>query len=766
MEGEHTHKAEKSSGLLPNRPQPPSAASMAPVYSPHRLQQMVGNRAAGRVIQAEFNIGSARDRYEQEADSVADQVMRGEGRADRSPGLLARTGSQRIQRMCSECGEGALRPSDDDETDHLQLKAEGGADRGITPLIQRKARDSPEAEDTSAGPAPSESSSRSLLVGDETSQLEPGQMRKTEFLGRLREVVCSEAEQAMSGTGQTTEGCPYVEQWFGYYQDKDSRYIERSLHKYAPEAAGVNNANEYIPIVASRVRRSVETWAKTGELTGVPEDLAAQVAVGGALGAIGGVFGAIGGVISGIASAVGSVVSGIGSAISKIGGFLFKARDGGARPIAEPRSHQLGLSGGRGLESSVRNRMEPAFGYDFSQVRIHTDPEAADASLQMNARAFTVGSQIAFAPGEYQPGTLIGDALIAHELAHVVQQGGAVSAGGVLQKGEAPGESLEEDADIAAVRAVAGVWGGPRGLARATQNAMPALKSGLRLQRCVHKDQPPAVAAPPRPPPANVAAGACVQPFSTVTFSLSNQTGSGEPNSMEPRKLPLPAQLGGGWGVGLFGIRPVHYNPQVTINAPDDATAANFEAGLIQNVLTSDRTFTYSGGALIRDVTSPLPIKDGAPPRSGGFDKVFASIGQGVLEDFEPANRTVALHVRDTPQDGVAMNRPDDFDPARHDRTCPAGTPPATLERLRMQDSFRTWIGVRRKDTDCVVTQHHIDWRTNWEATVVPDPGGAAPTVTPVSQSIEVTEANGDGSPPFVQGAPVAGDAKQKRCGD
>ena len=57
--------------------------------------------------------------------------------------------------------------------------------------------------------------------------------------------------------------------------------------------------------------------------------------------------------------------------------------------------------------------MGAAFGHDFSSVRVHTDSSDAALSDQLNARAFTIGSDIAFGSGEYQPGTMIGDALIA-----------------------------------------------------------------------------------------------------------------------------------------------------------------------------------------------------------------------------------------------------------------------------------------------------------------------------------------------------------------
>ncbi len=64
--------------------------------------------------------------------------------------------------------------------------------------------------------------------------------------------------------------------------------------------------------------------------------------------------------------------------------------------------------------------MESRFGYDFTDVRVHTDTRAAEA---LNARAFTMGKDVVFGAGQYSPWTTAGKKLIAHELTHVVQQG-------------------------------------------------------------------------------------------------------------------------------------------------------------------------------------------------------------------------------------------------------------------------------------------------------------------------------------------------------
>ena len=72
--------------------------------------------------------------------------------------------------------------------------------------------------------------------------------------------------------------------------------------------------------------------------------------------------------------------------------------------------------------ASWRDFFEPRFGADFSQVRIHTDAEAASSARTEHARAYTVGEDVVFGAGRYAPETAAGKRLLAHELAHVLQQ--------------------------------------------------------------------------------------------------------------------------------------------------------------------------------------------------------------------------------------------------------------------------------------------------------------------------------------------------------
>ncbi len=93
---------------------------------------------------------------------------------------------------------------------------------------------------------------------------------------------------------------------------------------------------------------------------------------------------------------------------------------------ALPLVHDVLRSGqGTPLDTQTRQRMEGSFGLDFSQVRIHTGQQAAQSARSIHARAYTSGTRIVFGQGQYRPHTGEGQRLLAHELAHVVQQAGA-----------------------------------------------------------------------------------------------------------------------------------------------------------------------------------------------------------------------------------------------------------------------------------------------------------------------------------------------------
>lgn len=84
-------------------------------------------------------------------------------------------------------------------------------------------------------------------------------------------------------------------------------------------------------------------------------------------------------------------------------------------------------SGGSPLPDPVRRDMESAFGADFSGVRVHTGSRATELNESLSARAFTTGSDIFVRNGDYQPTSASGQELLAHELTHVIQQGGGTA---------------------------------------------------------------------------------------------------------------------------------------------------------------------------------------------------------------------------------------------------------------------------------------------------------------------------------------------------
>jgi hypothetical protein len=89
--------------------------------------------------------------------------------------------------------------------------------------------------------------------------------------------------------------------------------------------------------------------------------------------------------------------------------------------------HEVLRSPGQALDPATRAFMEPRFGHDFGQVRVHSDERAAESTQAVNALAYTVGRDIVLGSGQYKPETTQGRGLLAHELTHVVQQGASVS---------------------------------------------------------------------------------------------------------------------------------------------------------------------------------------------------------------------------------------------------------------------------------------------------------------------------------------------------
>ncbi len=147
-----------------------------------------------------------------------------------------------------------------------------------------------------------------------------------------------------------------------------------------------------------------------------------------------------------------------------------KRKPAGSRPVSAvpPIVHDVLRSPGRPLEGSTRNYMESRFQTDFSGVRIHTDDHASRSARAVNALAYTVGRNVVFGAGQYQPASSGGMRLLAHELAHVVQQSTATHAPGLqrqlvtpLAAGGGFGGLMERDRRAVSALTVSGAAASP-----------------------------------------------------------------------------------------------------------------------------------------------------------------------------------------------------------------------------------------------------------------------------------------------------------------
>src|SRR5918911_3455532 len=125
-------------------------------------------------------------------------------------------------------------------------------------------------------------------------------------------------------------------------------------------------------------------------------------------------------------------------------------------PARDPRPPARIEEPGRPLDDPTRASMEAAFGFDFSRVRVHAGRQAEESARALGARAYTLGQQIVFGAGEYQPHSEAGRRLLAHELTHVAQ-----SAVGAATE-EAPpiaaaGDAAEQEAEQSAADVLTGV---------------------------------------------------------------------------------------------------------------------------------------------------------------------------------------------------------------------------------------------------------------------------------------------------------------------
>lgn len=131
---------------------------------------------------------------------------------------------------------------------------------------------------------------------------------------------------------------------------------------------------------------------------------------------------------------------------------------------SSPVKDVVGSGGGSPLDRDTRGFMESRLGADFGDVRVHTDSKAAESARSVQAYAYTVGSDVVFQSGKYEPDSESGKRMLAHELTHVVQQrsgpvAGTEAPGGI--KVSHPSDSFEQAAESSADRAMSSAQPAP-----------------------------------------------------------------------------------------------------------------------------------------------------------------------------------------------------------------------------------------------------------------------------------------------------------------
>ena len=276
--------------------------------------------------------------------------------------------------------------------------------------------------------------------GEEEEML--GGMPKAQFFTLLEDSICNAVDSQLVGTPYTALGCPWIRFWIDEYKDKPVAEIEQAIATYGDYYPGDSEGMIYL--ITAEVKKAVDIWRKTGLVTGTPdfyEEIDCEMSL----------------------------------------------QNKGDSPTGahDPLAVRDRLGGGQAMSAQDQSRFSTAFGSSFSDVRIHTDSTAVQLSRQMGARAFTVGNHVAFNSGEYRPGSITGDALMAHELAHVQQQRGGETRG-MQAKGGSTYDALEADADTAAVGVVGRLWGQAKEYTQGIgQRTGAALRTGLRLQGCL-----------------------------------------------------------------------------------------------------------------------------------------------------------------------------------------------------------------------------------------------------------------------------------------
>jgi len=162
---------------------------------------------------------------------------------------------------------------------------------------------------------------------------------------------------------------------------------------------------------------------------------------------------------------------------------LLGADEEQAHAQRSPVHEVVGSGGGSPIEPGAKSFLEERMGHDFSDVRVHTGGKADESARSISAQAYTVGTDVVFRSGAYQPETPGGRHVLAHELAHVVQQKAGPVAGTPAPGGISishPTDAFEQAAERSAAMAMSGPAPSP---------VPAAAGSGVTAQRAGEEDE-------------------------------------------------------------------------------------------------------------------------------------------------------------------------------------------------------------------------------------------------------------------------------------
>jgi Domain of unknown function (DUF4157) len=299
-----------------------------------------------------------------------------------------------------------------------------------------------------------------------------------------------------------------------------------------------------------------------------------------------------------------------------------------------PRAVEQTLaSPGRPLDPRTRAFMETRLGHDFSRVRVHDDAKAADSAASLDALAYATGQDLVFGRGQHAPATAGGQHLLAHELAHVVQQDRAASQG--PQMLSRPGDAGEVSAERTAGAAVEGLAmptlsGGGAAIQRQTGAGLglglgpgPGLGSGLGLGGPIASTQ--------------TQGEIVVQSFLRRMWDVQSkqeQPFRVTPKVLEGIKALIP--LGVSTAINTYPTADAFYDViRSRIPATVDENAIRYLDSLPKSETSLTKKEKGKGEAAKPEFPTPSPLEAGKPPeKAKGTDEALKKALEAAVEEF------------------------------------------------------------------------------------------------------------------------------------